>query len=55
MDEIIVLDDDDDLILNQQKKINDLVQEKLFLQKQANEELEREIRLLEKRNNILGL
>ena len=44
---IIELDNDDSL-LDQQKKIIDLAQEKLHLQKQTNDELEREIMLLEK-------
>ena len=38
-----------------QKKLNNLAQEKLMIQKQTNDELEREIQLLEKRNQLLGL
>jgi hypothetical protein len=34
---------------------NDLAQEMLTIQKQKNEELEKEIMLIEKRNRILGL
>lgn len=51
----IILIDDDDLFFDHQIKVNQLAQEKLLLQKQANDELEREIMLLEKRNHILGL
>ncbi|GES87838.1 hypothetical protein GLOIN_2v1763409 [Rhizophagus clarus] len=41
--------------LEQQKKINSLEQEMLNIQKQKNDELEREITLIEKRNRLLGL
>ena len=34
----------------QQKKLNNLAQEKLMIQKQTNDELKREIQLLEKQN-----
>ena len=47
---------DEDLChLEQQKRMNDLVQDMLNIQKQKNEELEKEIMLLEKRNRILNL
>ncbi|GBB92455.1 hypothetical protein RclHR1_20070002 [Rhizophagus clarus] len=42
--EVIVIDDDN--LLDQQVKINKLAQDKLLLQKQTNDELEREIMLL---------
>ena len=45
---VIIELDNDDPLLDQQKKIIDLAQEKLHLQKQTNDELEREIMLLEK-------
>jgi len=52
--EIIDLDSDShDLHVEQQKKLNDLTQEKLNIQKATNDELEREIKLLEKRDRIL--
>ena len=52
--EIIDLDSDShDLHVEQQKKLNDLAQEKLNIQKATNDELEREIKLLEKRDRIL--
>lgn len=35
--------------------MNDLVQKMLTIQRQKNEELEREIMLLEKQNQMLGL
>jgi len=35
--------------------MNDLVQEMLTIQKQKNDELEREIKLIERRNQMLGL
>ena len=41
--------------VEQQKKFNNLAQEKLNIQKATNDELEREIILLEKWNRILGL
>ncbi len=41
--------------VEQQKKFNNLAQEKLNIQKATNDELEREIILLEKQNCILGL
>lgn len=50
--EIILIDDDN--LLDQQVKINKLVLEKLLLQKQTNDELEKEIMLLERRNRILA-
>ncbi|POG64718.1 hypothetical protein GLOIN_2v1672652 [Rhizophagus irregularis DAOM 181602=DAOM 197198] len=40
---------------DQQRKVNTLAQETLAIRKQANDELEREIALLEKRNKLLGL
>ncbi|CAB4462507.1 unnamed protein product [Rhizophagus irregularis] len=43
--EIIIIDND---LLDQQVKINKLAQEKLLLQKQINDKLERKIMLLEK-------
>lgn len=53
---IEIVDLDEDLChLEQQKRMNDLVQDMLSIQKQKNEELEKEIMLLEKRNRILGL
>ncbi len=51
--EIINLDEDS--CLKQQRKMNDLAQDMLNIQKQKNDELEKEIMLLEKRNQILGL
>ena len=50
-----IIDLDNDLQVEQQKKFNNLAQEKLNIQKATNDELEREIILLEKRNHILGL
>ncbi len=50
-----IIDLDDDLQVEQQKKFNNLIQKKLNIQKATNDELEREIILLEKRNRILGL
>ncbi|GES91265.1 hypothetical protein GLOIN_2v1763409 [Rhizophagus clarus] len=41
--------------LEQQKKINSLEQEMLNIQKQKNDELKREITLIEKQNRLLGL
>ena len=47
--EIIDLNSDShNLHVEQQKKLNDLAQEKLNIQKATNDELEREIKLLEK-------
>ena len=46
--EIINLDEDS--CLKQQRKMNDLAQDMLNIQKQKNDELEKEIMLLEKRN-----
>ena len=51
--EIINLNEDS--CLKQQRKMNDLAQDMLNIQKQKNDELEKEIMLLEKRNQILGL
>ena len=51
--EIINLDEDS--CLKQQRRMNDLAQDMLNIQKQKNDELEKEIMLLEKRNQILGL
>ena len=51
--EIINLDEDS--CLKQQRKMNDLAQDMLNIQKQKNDELEKEIMLLEKRNQIFGL
>ena len=53
---IEIVDLDEDLCyLKQQKRMNDLIQDMLNIQKQKNNELEKEIMLLEKRNQILGL
>lgn len=52
---IEIIDLDEDPCLDQQKRMNDLAQKMLSIQKQKNEELEKEIMLLEKRNQILGL
>ncbi len=43
-----IIDLDNDLQVEQQKKFNNLAQEKLNIQKATNDELEREIILLEK-------
>ncbi len=45
---VIVIDIDEDSYLEQQKKRNNLEQELLDIQKQKNDELEREIMLIEK-------
>ena len=50
-----IVDLDEDSCLNQQRRMNDLAQDMLNIQKQKNDELEKEIMLLEKRNQILGL
>ena len=50
-----IIDLDEDSCLKQQRKMNDLTQDMLNIQKQKNDELEKEIMLLEKRNQILGL
>ena len=50
-----IIDLDEDSCLKQQRKMNDLAQDMLNIQKQKNDELEKEIMLLEKRNQILGL
>ena len=49
------IDLDEDSCLKQQRRMNDLAQDMLNIQKQKNDELEKEIMLLEKRNQILGL
>ena len=50
-----IIDLDEDSCLKQQRRMNDLTQDMLNIQKQKNDELEKEIMLLEKRNQILGL
>ena len=50
-----IIDLDKDSCLKQQRRMNDLTQDMLNIQKQKNDELEKEIMLLEKRNQILGL
>ena len=50
-----IVDLDEDSCLKQQRRMNDLAQDMLNIQKQKNDELEKEIMLLEKRNQILGL
>jgi len=50
-----IIDLDEDSCLKQQRRMNDLAQDMLNIQKQKNDELEKEIMLLEKRNQILGL
>ena len=50
-----IVDLDEDSYLKQQRRMNDLAQDMLNIQKQKNDELEKEIMLLEKRNQILGL
>jgi hypothetical protein len=50
-----IIDLDEDSYLKQQRRMNDLAQDMLNIQKQKNDELEKEIMLLEKRNQILGL
>ena len=50
-----IIDLDEDSSLKQQRSMNDLAQDMLNIQKQKNDELEKEIMLLEKRNQILGL
>ena len=52
---IEIIDLDENPRLDQQKRMNDLAQDMLNIQKQKNDELEKEIMLLEKRNQILGL
>jgi len=41
--------------LKHKKRMNDFAQEMLTIQKQRNDELEREIKLIERRNQMLGL
>ena len=50
-----IIDLNNNLQVEQQKKFNNLTQEKLNIQKATNDELEREIILLKKWNHILGL
>ena len=50
-----IIDLDEDSYLKQQRRMNDLAQDMLNIQKQKNDELEKKIMLLEKRNQILGL
>ena len=50
-----IIDLNEDLHIDQQQKINSLAQEKLRIQRQLNDELEREVMLLKERNQILGL
>jgi hypothetical protein len=50
-----IIEIDENSRFEEQKKMNDLAQEMLTIQRQKNEELEREIMLLEKRNQMLGL
>ena len=50
-----IIDLDEDSCLKQQRRMNDLAQDMLNIQKQKNDEIEKEIMLLEKRNQILGL
>ena len=50
-----IIDLDENSCLKQQRRMNDLAQDMLNIQKQKNDELEKEIILLEKRNQILGL
>ena len=50
-----IIDLDENSCLKQQRRMNDLAQDMLNIQKQKNDELEKEIMLLEKRNQILGL
>lgn len=50
-----IIDLDEDSCLKQQRRMNDLAEDMLNIQKQKNDELEKEIMLLEKRNQILGL
>jgi len=52
---IEIIDLDENPRLDQQRRMNDLAQDMLNIQKQKNDELEKEIMLLEKRNQILGL
>jgi hypothetical protein len=52
---LIEIIDVEDSHLEQQKKRNGLEQELLNIQKQKNDELEREIILIEKRNRMLGM
>ena len=48
---IEIIDLDENPRLDQQKRMNDLAQDMLNIQKQKNDELEKEIMLLEKRNH----
>jgi len=50
-----IIDLDEDSCLKQQRRMNDLTQDMLNIQKQKNDELEKKIILLKKRNQILGL
>ncbi|CAB5386575.1 unnamed protein product [Rhizophagus irregularis] len=54
-DTIEIIESNGDPCFDQQRKVNTLAQETLAIRKQANDELEREIALLEKRNKLLGL
>lgn len=54
-DTIEIIESNGDPCFDQQRKVNTLAQETLAIRKQANDELEREIALLEKRNRLLGL
>lgn len=54
--EIIDLDDlDKNQHIEQRQKVNNLEYDLLNIQKQRNNEIEREIALIEKRNQLLGL
>ncbi|PKY34087.1 hypothetical protein RhiirB3_453498, partial [Rhizophagus irregularis] len=52
-DTIEIIESNGDPCFDQQRKVNTLAQETLAIRKQANNELEREIALLEKRNKLL--
>ena len=52
---IVEIEFDENPQLEVQRKMNELAQEMLTIQKQKNDELEREIQLIERRKQMLGL